>query len=70
MEVRDKLTKKWGISSYLNPMLVLLHVIFERQLAIELLFFSVLISIGLLSWEVIFLFEKGMLLFQVIYRLV
>lgn len=40
-------------------MLVLLLVIFERQLAIELLFFSVLVSIGLLIWEVIFFIRKS-----------
>jgi len=58
MEIGGTLTKKWRISSFLNPALVLLLVIFERQLAIELLFFSVLISIGLLIWEVIFFMRK------------
>jgi hypothetical protein len=55
---RGQAYKKWRISSFLNPILVLLLVIFERQLAIELLFFSVLVSIGLLIWEVIFFVRK------------
>lgn len=58
MEIGGRLTKKWRISSFLNPALVLLLVISERQLVIELLFFSVLVSIGLLIWEVIFFIRK------------
>lgn len=58
METGISPASTWKISSFLNPLLVMLLVIFERQLAIELLFFSVLISIGLLIWEVIFFIRK------------
>lgn len=58
METGISPSKTWRISSFLNPALVLLLGIFERQLAIELLLFSVLISIGLLIWEVIFFMRK------------
>ena len=58
METGISPARTWRISSFLNPMLVLLLVIFERQLSIEFLYFSVLISIGLLIWEVIFFIRK------------
>jgi hypothetical protein len=58
MDRVDKLTKKWRVSSFLNPILVLLLVVLERQLSMEILFFSVLVSIGLLILEVIFFIRK------------
>jgi hypothetical protein len=58
MDRGGKLTKKWRVSSILNPFLVILLVFFEGQLSIEILFFSVLVSIALLIWEVIFFLQK------------
>jgi hypothetical protein len=58
METGISPARTWRISSFLNPAIVLLLGIFERQLAIELLFFSVWISTGLFIWEVIFFMRK------------